>query len=192
MIFNNPNRHIIKLNESDIDRVVEFCNKCSALGIENNSSLEKMKWQQGKWFAAVDNNEIYSLAGYHKLELDSNSYRVLFRGAQLPNYNPVGMSKNYFKSSVHWSYLLHEQVQEITQHNPNAKLYISTNTHKNTHAPSSYRLTRSIAPLMVKRGLLTLEHEGIELYYTTQNLYRLNVENYLTTRGKFLTSASNL
>lgn len=179
MIFNNPNRHVVKLNNNDIELVLQFCNKCRDLGLENNSSLEKMKWYQGVWFAAVDNNEIYSIAGYHKLDLDENSYRVLFRGAQLPKYNPNKMSKNYSTNSIHWSYLLLEQVKEITQYDPNAKLYISTNAYKNNDAPSSYRLTRTIAPLMVKRGVITLEHEGIELYHTTQNLYRLNVTEYL-------------
>lgn len=184
MIFNNSNRHVIKLTQDDTDLVLKFCNKCKELGIDNNSSLEKMKWHEGTWFAAIDNGEIYSIAGYHKL--DSNSYRLLFRGAQLPNYNPAKISKNFFKHSVHWSYLLHEQIKELTVKDPTAKLYISTNTHKNNDAPSSYRLTRIIAPLMVKQGILTLEFEGIELFYTIQNLYRINVSQYFNQREHWL------
>lgn len=87
---------------------------------------------------------------------------------------------------AHWTYLMHEQVQEILSINNNAKIYISTNVEQNSDAPSSYKLSRSMAPLLEKRGLLVLEQKDVELFYTRQNLWRLNVKEYFIKRQQFL------
>jgi len=186
-IFNN-NRSVVKLDNSDISLVEDFCIKCEELGLENNSSSTKMKWDTATWFGAVDQGSIYSIAGYHKLDIDDHSYRVLFRGAQLPGYNPKGFSKNVYANVVHWTYFLKEQIEEILSNDPKAKLYISTNIQKNTDAPSSHKLTSMMTPLLIKRNLLSLEYENIELFYTQQNLYRVNVEEYFKQRSAYFDS----
>ena len=186
-IFNDNNKFIVKLNIKDEILVEEFCKECDLLNFKNNSSLEKMKWhfglENGGWFAAMFENKIYSLAGYHKFDI--NSYRVLFRGAQLPGHNPTIVSKNIFSVMVHWTYLLHEQIKEIMLKDQNAKIYISTNVEENVDAPTSHRLSKSMAPLLAKRGLLNLEKKDIILYNTRQHLWRLNVEQYQLMRSSF-------
>lgn len=185
-IFNHGSKSIVKLSKEDQPLVEDFCKECQILKFQNNSSLKKIKWQwgleNGAWFAGISDNKIFTFAGYHKL--DSDSYRVLFRGAQLPGYSPKIISKNIFNLMIHWSYLLYEQVKEIQKIDSNAKIYISTNVDSNNDAPSSYKLSRSMAPLLEKQGLLSLEQKNIELFYTKQNLWRLNVDKYFNERKK--------
>lgn len=187
-IFDNSNRSVVKLDNNDTALVEKFCKQCATLNFQNNKNLEKMKWdwglKNGGWFAAISDNKIYSLAGYHKLDTD-NSYRVLFRGAQLPGYGSKKISKNIFSIMVHWTYLLNEQVKDILVQDHSAKIYISTNVDKNNDAPSSYKLSSTMAPLLVKQNLLSLEQENVELYYTKQNLWRLNVNEYFKRRREF-------
>jgi len=188
-IFSDSSKSVVKLLDEDRSLVEKFCKQCAKLNFQNNESLEKMKWdwglKNGGWFAAIEDNKIYSLAGYHKLDTN-NAYRVLFRGAQLPGYGSKKVSKNIFNIMVHWTYLLNEQTKEILSQDPNAKIYISTNVDKNDDAPSSYKLSSTMAPLLVKQNLLSLEQENVELYYTKQNLWRLNVDEYFKNRNKFL------
>ena len=188
-IFSDSSKLVVKLLDEDKLLVKEFCNQCKVLNFQNNENLNKMKWEwglnNGGWFAAIADNKIYSLAGYHKLDA-ANSYRVLFRGAQLPGYGSKRVSKNIFSIMVHWTYLLNEQIKEILSLDPSAKIYISTNVDKNNDAPSSYKLSSTMAPLLVKQNLLSLEQENVELYYTKQNLWRLNINEYFKRRKEFL------
>jgi len=187
-IFNNDTRRIVKLSEVDVFSVKDFCEECNKLGLQNNKSLERMKWDTATWFAALDESKIYSIAGYHKLNIDEHSYRVLFRGAQLPGYKPNTFSKDVYASVVHWTYLLEAQINDILKQDPQAKLYISTNIDKNNDAPSSHKLTSMMTPLLIKRKLLSLEYENIDLYFTKQNLYRVNVEEYFKQRSAYFDS----
>jgi|TARA_B100000902_G_scaffold399096_1_gene468386 hypothetical protein len=169
---------------TDKDKVLQFCNSQS---FSNNTSLEKMKWQwcldTGAWTVAIVCGRIVSIAGVHSLpEVSPNAYRCLFRGAQLPGHT-MGTGRDFFKTGIHFSYMLPMQMEWALAQNPNAELYISTNV--NDDGGKSKRANDIAAPLIAKRGVWHLE-QTIELYNVPQSLWRINVSKYYEERAKSL------
>lgn len=178
------------LSIDDSQEVSEFCNDCKNLGFMNNQSLAHIKWEQtlrtGGYVAGLDlrTNKIFTIAGFHPLSEDSHSWRLLFRGAQLPGYTTNFISKNPLKTSIHLGHLLHYQLLRILDIDKDAKCYISTNVYSNTNAPKSYQLNSKMAPILEKQGIISLEKENVELFFTKQNLWRINIQTYFHQRSK--------
>jgi hypothetical protein len=180
-----------ELLDTDTHSLIEFCKQCEKLGWQNNKDLQaikldKMKMPYGKFFVALDSTKIVSIAGIHKLpEVNDNAYRCLFRGAQLPKYTP-SFSMNMFKSGVQFTYLLYQQLMLIDD--PKAEFYITTNTD-NSKAGASSRLDKIMMPRLERQGIWSLSHTMM-LYGVEQNVWRINVPEYLAQREKFILSLS--
>jgi hypothetical protein len=178
-----------ELLESDTPRLIEFCKECEKLGWENNKDLQsikldKMKMPYGKFFVAVDGDKIVSIAGIHKFpEVNDNSYRCLFRGAQLPGYSPA-FSMNLFNSGLHYAYFLYMQIMLIDD--PDAEFYITTNIDKSKGGESS-RMNNVIMPRQARLGVWELVDTKV-IYGVEQNVWRINVPEYLAQREKFILS----
>ena len=174
-----------QLTDSDTPAVQEFCTRCRELGYENNSSLTAMKFFTAEFFGAFDEDKIVSLAGVHKLpEVNTHAWRCLFRGAQLPGYTPQ-WSMDIFKSGIHFSQFLYRQIVYVQAFDPQAEFYISTNVHSNTGAKSS-RLNNIMMPRIAKMDIWTLEQENFMLYNVKQNLWKINVVQYMAARERWL------
>lgn len=180
-----------ELLDSDTPQLIEFCKECEKLGWENNKDLnaiklDKMKMPYGKFFVALDGDKIVSIAGIHKFpEVNDKAYRCLFRGAQLPKYTPA-FSMNMFKSGVQFTYLLYQQIMLIDD--PQAEFYITTNIDNNKAGASS-RLDKTMMPRLERQGIWNLSHTMM-LYGVEQNVWRINVPEYLAQREKFILSLS--
>lgn len=182
-----------ELLDSDKPQLIEFCNECEKLGWENNKDLkaiklDKMQLPHGKFFVALDGEKIVSIAGVHKFpEVNDNSYRCLFRGAQLPGYAPA-FSMNLFNSGLHYAYFLYQQINLIQSIEPNAEFYITTNIDSGTGAQSS-RMNNVIMPRQARLGVWELVDTKV-IYGVEQNIWRVNVPEYLAQREKFILSLS--
>mgnify|MGYP000384881095 CR=1 FL=1 len=180
-----------ELLDSDTPQLIEFCKECEKLGWENNKDLnsiklDKMQMPYGKFFVAVDKEKIVSIAGVHKFpEVTDNSYRCLFRGAQLPKYTPK-FSMNMFMSGVQFTYLLYQQITLIQSIDPNAEFYITTNIDNNKAGASS-RLDKTMMPRLQRQGIWELYDTKV-IYGIEQNIWRINVPEYLAQREKFILS----
>lgn len=161
---------------------------CDSQNFSNNISLEKMKWdwclENGAWNLALADNTVVSIAGIHPLpEVSDNSYRCLFRGAQLPGYT-LGTGRNVFNTSIHIGYFLFDQLLWGLDKNPQSKFYISTNI--NDDGGKSQKMNRVFGPhIQKKHGFLTPEKE-IMLYYVPQTLWAVDTERYFQERKKYL------
>jgi hypothetical protein len=160
---------------------------CKSQNFSNNTSLKKMKWEWcldvGAWTIALDEDKIISIAGIHPLpEVNSDSYRCLFRGAQLPGYT-LGTGRDIFKTGIQLRYLLNYQIDWAIEKNINAELYISTNI--NDDGGKSQRMNNIMMPLLAKRGIWELDRQ-IELYNVPQNLWRIDVLTYMEERSRSL------
>lgn len=174
-----------KLTEVDIPAVEQFCQECSLLGYENNRSLETMKFHSATFFAAYDQERIVSIAGVHELpEVNERSWRCLFRGAQLPGYTPQ-WSMNIFKSGIHFSQFLYRQIKHVQEIDPSAEFYISTNLKASTGA-KSHRMNDVMMPRIAKMGVWSLHSENVMLYNVPQNLWKINVQQYMEARESWL------
>jgi hypothetical protein len=187
-IHGKPNQVVRLLLDNDLPQLKEFCEHCRLLGLENNKDftaikLSEMTMPHGQFFIATDDDKIFSLAGIHKfLEVGPNAYRCLFRGAQLPGYTPQ-WSMDIFKSGIHFSYFLYAQIKFIQDTNPLAEFYISTNVD-NPSAGSSSKLDKYMMPRLVKKGYCSLYRNNVTLYNTQQNIWKINVDNYLHARNQ--------
>lgn len=174
---------------TDKEALLDFCQACSELGYKNNSSPEAMKLDSAYFFLALDNDKIVSVAGVHKLpEINEHAWRCLFRGAQLPGYTPV-WSMDIFKSGIHFSQFLYRQIKLIQDIDSQAEFYVSTNVKSDTGAKSS-RINDVMMPRIAKRGIWNLYLENFELYYVTQNLWKVNVDVYMAARERWLSGES--
>lgn len=179
------------LDDSDLPALQIFCDECKELGLVNNQNfaalkLDQMKMPYGQFFIAVDDqNKIYSLAGVHQLpEVNDRAWRCLFRGAQLANYTPT-WSMNIFKSGIHFAYFLYHQLKFIQLIDKHAEFYISTNI-ENTDAGVSSRLDKIMMPRLAKQGLCVKFRENFTLYYTQQNLWKINIDEYYRQRANYI------
>jgi hypothetical protein len=191
IVPNHPELILRIATDADIKLIEAFCKECKELGFLNNQDLGSMKWDWiqsvGKYYIGIDIrlNKIVTMAGYHPLpEVDNHSWRILFRGAQLPGYALGAFSKNQLRTSVHFAHVLYYQINDILTQDSEAKIYMSTNVVDNTDAPKSARLNRSTTPILEKQGLITLEVKDINLYATRQNLWRINIDEYMRQRSE--------
>lgn len=185
-IHGKTNLKIKLLEESDTDKLAVFCDRCDSLGFVNNKDfkaikLDKMQMPYGQFFIAVDtdNDSIFSIAGVHHFpEVNNNSYRVLFRGAQLPGYNQF--STDFYHSVIHFGYFLYYQIRLITDIHPEAEFYITTNV--NEGGSKSHNMDRVMMPIVRKRGICELTQSNVMIYNTPQNVWKVNVDEYMRQR----------
>jgi hypothetical protein len=176
-----------KLTDYDIPYIEEFCEKCKNLGYENNTSLEKIKFFNAVFFGAYDDKKLISIAGVHRIpEISHNAWRCLFRGAQLPGYTPE-WSLNIFKSGIHFSQFIYQQIIYVQSLEPSPEFYISTNVN-NIKAGSSSRLNKTMMPRLEKLGYVSLSHPNFILYNTLQNVWKLNIVKYMEDRAQWINS----
>lgn len=186
-----------RLQDDDKDKLLVFCNECSELGYQNNSSLEKLKYDKmhlpyGQYFIALDStqNKIVNIAGVHHLpEVAENAWRCLFRGAQLPGYTLGNhLSKNIFRLGYQLSYLLPMQMNFISKHFIDAEFYMSSNSPSNLIDPAgkSIRMDRLMRNTLLKNGVINEYASEFELFYTKQSIWKINTERYWQERNKVL------
>jgi hypothetical protein len=192
--MDQPGRQFKKLEPSDLSALQQFCNECKTLGYVNNESfaaikLDKMVMPYGQFLIGLEDGKIFTIAGVHRLpEVNNHAWRCLFRGAQLPGYTPA-WSLDIFKSGIHFSQLLYMQIKLVQDIDPNAEFYVSTNVDSNIGAKSS-RMNDVMMPRIAKRGIWNLELENFMLYNVPQNLWKVNVANYMEARERWLSDES--
>lgn len=183
------------LEETDHNALQKFCDECSLLGYENNSSFKNIKLEQmnmpfGKFFIGLDEDKIFNLAGVHHLpEVAPNAWRCLFRGAQLPGYSISNhLSKNIFLLGYQLSYILPLQMQFISKQFPDAEFYMSSNSPSNKidTAGKSIRMDQLMRNTLLRSGVITEYASDFELYYTKQSIWKIDQERYWQKRSEVL------
>jgi hypothetical protein len=182
VIPGKPNLEIRLLTDDDLRDLDKFCLACKSLGLENNKDsqaikLDKMSMPYGQYFIGYDTDRelIWNLAGIHHLpEVGPNVWRVLFRGAQLPGY-AIGTGKDFLRISYHWRYFLPLQIKYIQAGYPDAEFVVTTNV-KNSGAGKSDRLDKVVMPILANQGIVTLLDKDVDLFYTKQNVWKINVD----------------
>ena len=164
------------LKSIDRNAVIDFCVKCKQLNYENNQSLESIKYDKlnskyGIWVGTFINDDLISLSGVHKL---FDGARVFFRGSTLPGYAPrKHLGKNILEQMFHIQYHLPLQLQWGEQQNID-KFYITTNINGDKHLG---RMDKIVLPLLEKQKIVEFVEET-EVFYTQQNVWKINVDNY--------------
>lgn len=197
VIPGKSNLEIRLLEDSDLEKLQEFCDRCANFGWKNNSNfkeikLDKMSMPYGKFFIGYDHdkNIIFNLAGVHHLpEISPNAWRCLFRGAQLPGYSVTNsFTKNIFKTGYQLSYILPMQMKFIKSYDPIAEFFMTTN-NQNTKvdtAGKSKRMDIVMSKTLAHTGVLTKFAEDFELFYIKQTIWKINEQEYYRQRSLYL------
>tara|TARA_Y100000114_G_scaffold62940_2_gene57680 strand:+ start:13098 stop:13649 length:552 start_codon:yes stop_codon:yes gene_type:complete len=163
-------------------KLESFCKKAEALGYENNSSLDAMKYdwckEIGRWLCAIEDNEIIAVAGSHPLpEVSKNAWRIMFRGCELPQTdNFKGLGKGDWNSITQ-----REMIPIFIDWCPSNELYITTNIY-HEHSNGKAARNHKLMGLLAKQKILD-KHSEMILYYTEQAVWKLNIEEYQRRRN---------
>jgi hypothetical protein len=173
--------HILKLEE--------FCKKCEQVGYDNNKSLKAMRldWcleNGGQFYLTWDNDTVISVSGCHPLPQVGNVYRGLFRGATLPEYqNLSGKLTKTHMNSIPFFYHLPRQITWAKEHSYDT-VVVTTNWN-NPDGIKSMSKSHSVFKLLEKQGIVKCIKEKIELFYTDQSVWEINVPVYCKVRNEY-------
>lgn len=166
----------------------QFCSKCEIAGYKNNSSIEAMRldWclkEGGQFFLTYLDNIIISVSGCHPLpQAGPDCYRILFRGATLPEYQNFFkiVSKTHMSSIPFFSHipLQVEWAKGFTKH-------VVTTNWSNPDGIVSMGHSHRVFQLLNRQGLVSCLIEKINLFYTDQSVWQINLEKYFKARTEF-------
>ena len=155
-----------------------FCEVCKSKGYKNNESIKAMKFDFADFWGAWKNGELIAVAGCHPLpEVGPNAVRVLFRGCQITDPYK-GLNKHHM-NSIGFRDILPEQIK----HNQGKDLYITTNVYHD--ASGKMNRTHKAMRLLDKEGILSYTND-IELYFTLQSIWKVNIEEYMKVRSRYV------
>jgi hypothetical protein len=184
------NLSTVEYNPSYRNSLIEFGNRCKNYNYKNNESLEAMRldWclsTGGQFFLTLLDNEIISVSGCHPLsQVDSNLYRVLFRGVVLKEYqNLLGIMSKTHMTSIPFYYHLPLQLQ-WAKNKGYESVCITTNWN-NPDGIESMSHSHKVMQLLARQGIVECFIDKINLYYTDQTVWKLNVDRYFKVREEF-------
>jgi hypothetical protein len=173
-----------------INAVEDFCKACDLAGYKNNSSIAAMKLEWclksgGQFFLTYCNNKIISLSGCHPLpEAGAGVYRVLFRGATLPQYqNLHGTLSKTHMNSIPFYYHVPRQINWATT--AGYTTYAVTTNHNNKDGIESMDKSHRVFKLLEKQNIVNCLHAHMTLFNAEQSVWDLNVDTYYAIRSKF-------
>lgn len=178
-------------SDDQIELLEEFCNQCNLDGYQNNKSLDaiKLDWclvSGGQFFLTYLDNKIISISGCHPLpEIDQFTYRIVFRGATLKQYQNIFniISKTHM-TSIPFLYHMPRQI-EWAKGQGYTNFVITTNID-NENIPSMNKSHRVLTSLS-KQGMVECIIENKTLFYSEQSVWKLNLEKINQARTEFKT-----
>ena len=151
-----------------------FMEKCSKRGFDNNTSIEKLKFDYFDnvyFFAGIEDDAIKLFSGVHEFDMGGERYwRCGFRGATIDADQK--MSRNLRKTSLNVGINYYIQMQYIESlHGPSNFVHTSNTLESIDGAGRSHAVDR-----LMKRGVegITLLAEDFEYLYTKQNVWLLD------------------
>lgn len=160
-----------------------FTDQCSKLGYENNSSIDKLKFDYFdfcRYIGGVEKNKIYLLSGVHNFDFDNQRfYRIGFRGVSLnPPNIPLTLSSNYRISSLNVGVIFYLLMRLTESFFGSCKFIITTNDIELSHETAG---KSHLSDKLFKSGRvsgLSLLYEKIEYLHTVQNVWLVNQEEW--------------
>ena len=182
--------YIQEIDQVDSHLLDKFFLECKRLGYNNNISLDTIrlsfvKEKLGNIWCILKNNNIVGMAGCHLLT--SKSFRILFRGCELPGQDiKQGLSRAHFNSMC-FRELIPIQLNWIENCGYDKNdVYLSVNLNNKNHRAME---------ILETQGFLTKEHDyksNLILFDTPQTLWKFNTLKYETERLKIKTYSINL
>ena len=172
---------VYDIKSIDSELLDKFFKACRELDYVNNISLDAIRQQfvfqrEGNIWFLVKDNEIIGMSGCHRFdEIDSTSFRIQFRGCELPGKDvKPGLSRSHFNSST-FRELIPYQLKWIEEKGYDKRnVYLSANTDNRNHRAMT---------LIEKQGFLTKYKDDV-LFGVSQTIWKFNTEYYETVRKR--------
>lgn len=191
---------VVKLNETHIPLIQEFCNLAGQAGYANNASIEAMKfgkdYDMGEvpmFWGVIVNNRLISVSGSHHWKDEDGQptmMRCLFRSATLPGYDKIvpGLNK-YHMNSLPFSVMLPHQIN--TGLNEGVEHFYITTSNGNHDASGKMKRTHKVLQLLERVGIV--KYAGDEVFYSTsQTKWEINLDTYLEALRNFHPTRTSL
>lgn len=180
----------VKFDFDHLAAVEEFCAQCKLVGYKNNDSIKSMKLEwclalSGQFFLTYLDNKIISLSGCHPLlEAGTGVYRILFRGATLPEYqNLHGTLSKTHMNSIPFYHHAPEQITWAAKEGY-TNCVITTN-RANKDGIQSMNKSHRVFKILEKQHIVSCLHKNLWLFNNEQSVWSLNIDNYFTSRNSF-------
>lgn len=185
------------LTRSDEALLQDFARRCGAAGYLNNSSIENLKFYDSAlaalFWGAIDlnKNKVIAISGAHKIAEEVSSSRIAFRSCYLnPGFGLFNnsMSKEWWKSSLIFNYLLPLQVDALLQQKVK-KMYITSNVRPlaSSVRGKHFDVDSIMLPVLARTGMISLKAER-EYFGCLQNFWELDVlkfQRFILDNRKF-------
>jgi hypothetical protein len=179
----------VEYSTEHLSKLIDFCQACEEPGYKNNNSIESMKLDWclevgGQFFLTYLGDKIVSVSGCHPLpEVDNTTYRLMFRGASLPEYQNFTntVSKTMFNSATFY-YHVPKQIEWAKRQGYNT--FVITTNSNNPEIQSMNKSHRALKALS-NQGMVDCMFEEKMLFYTKQSVWKLNLEKYNQVREQF-------
>lgn len=162
-----------------------FMEVCSKRGFNNNTSIEKLKFDYFDnvyFFAGIENDAIKIFSGVHEFDIDGKRYwRCGFRGATVDADQK--MSRNLRINSLNVGINYYIQMQYVENiHGPSKFVHTSNTPESIDGASRSHAVDR-----LMHRGIsgITLLKSNYEYLYTKQNVWLLDKELWYNDFDKY-------
>jgi hypothetical protein len=166
-----------------------FCELCERTDYKNNDTVSSMRLEWclklgGQFFLTYYDGKIISVSGCHPLpEVGPDVYRILFRGATLKEYqNLLGiMSKTHMTSIPFYSHI----PLALEWAKDKASTFVVTTNWSNPNGIKSMSKSHNVLGLLARQNIVSCLIEKVNLFYTDQTVWKLNIDTYFTAREQF-------
>ena len=180
----------LSFDHSKVSDLNQFCNQCKILGYKNNESLEAMRldWcirSKGQFFLTYADKNLISISGCHPLpQVDNKTFRILFRGATLKDYqNSLGVVNKYHLTSIPFYSHIPLQIKWGLTKGYNS--FCITTNWNNPDGIDSMSHSHRVFQYLERQGLVDCLIERVNLYSVDQTVWKLNIDRYLEVREQF-------
>ena len=179
---------LVEYTPSILADVQAFCEACAAEGIENNSSLKAMKFGKWgdleQWHMVYHGDKIIAISGSHYYpHFHQDCYRIMYRMATLKAYRGMASAKMSLRKMQHnfcFRAIMPAQVDWALTKGA-TEIIATTNsdvadgeTMNKVHSHGRNRRPSG------KTGWMTLIHKDALVYNTKQDIFRVNVRDFVT------------
>ena len=181
---------LVEYTPNILNDVQTFCEACAAEGIDNNSSLQAMKFgkwgELEQWHVVYHGDKIIAMSGSHYYpHFHKDCYRIMYRMATLKAYRGMASEKISLRKMQHnfcfraimpaqVDWCLTKGATEIiaTTNSPDNIDYGGTMHKVHNHGRRRRPNTKS--------DNMTLIQKDADVYNTKQDIWRVNVRDFAT------------
>ena len=182
---------VVEYDPSLLKDLKVFCKKCHEQGITNNNSIKSIKlgkWgSMEKWWVVYHKDEIVSMSGVHYLpHIGEGTWYAMYRLATIKEYRnlagPLGEAHK-MQNCFGFGKMMPLQVDWcVSQGAKSIVITVNTPDNEEDNTGMMEKVHRVANLFWPKEGKMTKIHSDIPLYGAKQDVFRVNVRDFVTMK----------